>query len=120
MSNNSSPKSPPTEAQPIIHLTEDNFNTFTLQIPYLVIDFWAEWCGPCRFFAPIFEEISLEYPEIQFCKCNTEENRHIAAELHINVIPTLMFIKSGNVVHISCGALSREKFREELNSVFRA
>ncbi|HKM41091.1 MAG TPA: thioredoxin domain-containing protein [Methanocorpusculum sp.] len=120
MTNISDQISPPTEAMPIIHLSEDNFNAFTLRIPSLVIDFWAEWCGPCRYFAPIFEEISLEYPEIQFCKCNTEENCHIATELRINAIPTLMFIKSGTVVRIHCGVLSIEEFREELNSVFRA
>ncbi|HJJ43818.1 MAG TPA: thioredoxin domain-containing protein [Methanocorpusculum sp.] len=111
---------PPTETLPILTLTEENFNTFTLQIPTLVIDFWTEWCGSCRFFSQIFAEISLEYPKIQFCTCNTEENSSIASELRIRAVPTLMFIKNGTVLKIHCGALSKEEFREELNAVFRA
>ncbi len=110
---------PPTEALPILTLTEANFNSFTLQIPALVIDFWTEWCESCRFFAQIFSEVSLEYPEVQFCTCNTEENSHITTELHIRVVPTLMFIKHGTVVKIRCGALLKEEFREDLNAVFQ-
>ncbi|MDO9522556.1 MAG: thioredoxin family protein [Methanocorpusculum sp.] len=111
---------PPTEALPILTLTEVNFNSFTMQIPALVIDFLTDWCGSCRFFAQIFSEVSLEYPEVQFCTCNTEENSHIAAELHIRAVPTLMFIKNGTVVKIRTSALSEEEFREDLNAVFRA
>ena len=111
---------PPVEAQPVVHLDETNFNTFTLKIPNVVVDFWAEWCGPCRYFAPIFEETSKEYPEVQFCKCNTDENRWIAQELQINSIPTIMYIQNGTVQKIRLGAISQEKFREELNSVFRS
>jgi thioredoxin len=83
---------PPVEAQPVVHLDETNFNTFTLKIPNVVVDLWAEWCGPCRYFAPIFEETAKEYPEVQFCKCNTDENKWIAQELQINSIPTIMYI----------------------------
>lgn len=111
---------PPIEVLPILTLTEVNFNSFTMQIPALVIDFLTDWCGSCRFFAQIFSEVSLEYPEVQFCTCNIEENSHIAAELHIRAVPTLMFIKNGTVVKIRCGALSKEEFREDLNAVFRA
>ncbi len=120
MTNTSDLPAPPTEALPILTLTEANFNTFTLQIPALVIDFLTDWCGSCRFFAQIFSDVSLEYPEVQFCTCNTEENSHIAAELRIRAVPTLMFIKNGTVVKIRTGALSKEEFRNDLNAVFRA
>lgn len=111
---------PPVEAQPVVHLDETNFNTFTLKIPNVVVDLWAEWCGPCRYFAPIFEETAKEYPEVQFCKYNTDENKWIAQELQINSIPTIMYIQNGTVQKIRLGAISQEKFREELNSVFRS
>ncbi len=112
-------KTPPVEAQPVIHLDETNFNMFTLQIPNVVVDFWAEWCAPCRYFAPIFEETAKEYPEIQFCKCNTDENRRISQDLCITSIPTIMYIQNGTVVKLRSGAISQEKFREELNTVYR-
>ncbi|MDO5846344.1 MAG: thioredoxin [Methanocorpusculum sp.] len=113
-------ENPPMEAQPVIHLNGENFNTFTMQIPNVVVDFWAEWCVPCQFFAPVFEETAKEYPEIQFCKCNTDENEWIAQELRISAIPTLMFIKNGTVVRMRAGSLTQEKLREELNLVYRS
>lgn len=111
-------KKPEVAAMPVLHLTEENFNIFAA-VPNLVIDFWAEWCGPCQRFAPVFEDIHLEYPEIQFCKCNVDECRTIAQQYHIASIPTLFFVKSGNVIQIRSGALSPERFREELNRIYR-
>jgi len=107
------------EAMPVLHLTPENFNTFATQIPNVVIDFWAPWCGPCQRFGPIFEEVHNEYPEIQFCKCDTEECRSIALEFRISAIPTIFFIKNGQVVDAKTGALSAERLREELNRIYR-
>ncbi|HJJ28704.1 MAG TPA: thioredoxin [Methanocorpusculum sp.] len=112
-------KTPPVEAMPVIHLNEENFNAFASQIPNIVIDFWAEWCGPCKRFAPVFEEVHTEYPEVQFCKCNTDECPNVANQYHISAIPTIFFVKSGTVQRIVSGALSAERLREELNRVFR-
>jgi thioredoxin len=110
---------PPVEAMPVIHLNEENFNSFASQIPNIVIDFWAEWCGPCKMFAPVFEKVHVEYPEVQFCKCNTDECPNIARQHNISAIPTIFFVKSGTVQRIVSGALPEERLREELNRVFR-
>lgn len=103
----------------IIHITEENFNDIIKQNDKIVIDFWAEWCGPCRMFAPVFEKVSLEYPDVQFCKCNTDENQQIARELMISAIPTIMYIKSGSLVKREAGLRPEAILRKELDSVFR-
>lgn len=84
-------KIPPPEGRPIVHMTEYNFNAVMLKSENVVIDFWAEWCGPCRYFGPIFEEVALEYPEVQFCKCDTNWNHGIVTQLKITNIPLVMY-----------------------------
>lgn len=103
----------------VIHLTEYNFNKVLTEHPKIVIDFWAEWCGPCRNFGPIFEEVSLEYPEVQFCKCDTDRNQGIASQLKIASIPFVMFIIDSTVVRMRAGSVPAEKFRQEMDLVFR-
>lgn len=111
---------PPPEGWQVAHLTEYNFNQVTLGRAKVVIDFWAEWCGPCQYFGPIFEEMSVECPEVQFCKCDTDRNQGIASQLHITSIPRVLYIINGTVVRTHAGAMSAEKFRAELNQVFRS
>jgi thioredoxin len=69
------------------------------------IDFWAEWCGPCKRFAPIFEQASERYPEITFAKVDTEEQRELAARYGVTSIPTLVIYRDGIPVFSQPGAL---------------
>jgi thioredoxin 1 len=85
----------------------------------VVIDFWAAWCGPCRMFSPIIEEVSesKEYQgKITFGKVNTDENSGIAARYNIMSIPTAMLIKNGEVKAISIGVISKDALKKWINS----
>lgn len=70
-----------------------------------LIDFWADWCGPCKQFAPIYEQVSQEHPDITFGKVDTEEQEALAAAFEIRSIPTLMIIRDGVMVFRQAGVL---------------
>jgi thioredoxin 1 len=88
-----------------IALTSDNFKDVINNNDIVIVDFWAEWCGPCRSFAPTFEAASEKYPEIAFCKVNTEEEREMAAGFNIRSIPTLMVFREQVILYAEAGAL---------------
>lgn len=88
-----------------IKLTADNFKDTISNNDIVIIDFWAEWCGPCRSFAPAFEAASEKYPEIAFAKVNTEEERELAAGFNIRSIPTLMVFRDQVILYAEAGAL---------------
>lgn len=84
----------------VVKVTDKNFQTEVLESKTLVIvDFWAEWCGPCLALGPILEEIAHEHPnEIKICKVNVEDNPELAAKFNIRNIPFLAFIKGGQKI----------------------
>lgn len=93
----------------ILHLTDDNFETKVLSAdgPVLV-DFWAEWCGPCKMIAPIVSEVADEYEgKLTVGKLNIEEDPATAPKYGIRGIPTLLLFKGGNVVATKVGAISK-------------
>ena len=90
------------------NLTVENFNEKVQENQIVILDFWAPWCGPCRQFAPIFEETAKEYPDILFGKINTEEQQDLAAYFQIRSIPTVMAMKEGIVVFSQAGLLPKE------------
>jgi len=93
-----------------IDLTTKNFNETLDNNEIVIIDFWAEWCGPCRQFAPIFEKVAENNPDIVFAKVNTEEQSAIASQFGIYSIPTLMVSRDGIILMNQAGMLPEEAF----------
>jgi thioredoxin 1 len=91
-----------------ITLTSSNFDEVLRKYRYVVVDFWAEWCGPCRLIAPIIETLAKEYVgEVVFGKLNTSEEQDIANRYAITAIPSLLFFKNGRPVDKIVGALPK-------------
>ena len=91
-----------------IHVTKDTFQQEVLEskIPVLV-DFWAEWCGPCQMVLPIVEELGEEITDVKICKVNVDEQMELAKQYRVMSIPTLMVFKDGEMVKREMGAKSK-------------
>ena len=101
-----------------LNITTENFESLKNGERPLVVDFWATWCGPCRAIAPIIEELAGEYAgKINVGKCDVEENDDIAMEYGIRNIPTILFIKNGQVVDKFVGATTKAKLQEKFESL---
>ncbi|MBK8806839.1 MAG: thioredoxin [Bacteroidales bacterium] len=100
-------------------ITDSNFDELVLNTDKpVVIDFWAEWCGPCRMIAPIIEELPKEYADKAIiAKCDVDENSQIASKFSIRNIPTLLFLKNGVQVDKLVGAVPKDKIVEKLNAL---
>ena len=96
----------------IKHITDATFEAEVLQSaqPAVLVDYWAEWCGPCKMIAPILDEVATTYAgKLQITKMNVDENRDIPGKFGIRGIPTLMIFKGGQLAATKVGALSKSQ-----------
>ena len=92
------------------NLTKDNFKAEVESYSGLVaIDLWATWCGPCRMLAPVFEQLSLEYPDVKFCKINVDEEPELTKMFNVQSIPTVALVKDNTFVDLLVGYVPKEK-----------
>ena len=94
----------------IIKVNEENFEKEVLQSDKTVlVDFFANWCGPCKMLSPIVDEVAEEVSDVKVCKVDIDEARNLAIKYDIMSIPTLLVFKNGNVVNSSLGLVSKDK-----------
>jgi thioredoxin 1 len=103
----------------VMNVDETHFQEFIKTHPFVVLDFWAEWCAPCRRVAVVIEELSKEFSgKVTFGKCNTEDNRLLAMQFNITAIPSIMLFSHGMLVDRIIGAYPKEAIREKIIKKF--
>jgi thioredoxin 1 len=98
-------------------LTAENFERTVLDNDTVFVDFWAEWCGPCQRFGPVYEDVSEQHDGIVFAKVDTEAEQALAAAVNITSIPTLMAFRDGILVFRQPGALPKESLQSLISQV---
>ena len=96
----------------VVELNKDNFEQTINENDFVIVDFWAPWCAPCRSFAPVFEKVSEEHDNVVFAKVNTEDEQEIAAHFQIRSIPTLMIFREKIIIFSQPGALPEGSFKQ--------
>jgi|SRR5436305_169962 thioredoxin 1 len=104
-------------AENIIYATESNFNEEVLKSgPPVLVDFWAEWCGPCKMLSPVLDELAGEYGgKIKIAKVNIDENPNLATQYKVTAIPTLLLFKNGQVMEQVVGLKSKRDLKASLD-----
>lgn len=100
-----------------VELTRDNFEDVVAQGGIVLVDFWASWCGPCRQFAPVYEQASEEHPDIVFGSIDTEAQQELSGAFNVSSIPTLMIIRDSVVLFQQAGALPAATLNDLIGQV---
>jgi len=100
-----------------VEITEQNFEETITNNDIVIVDFWAEWCGPCKSFSPIYEEVSEKHDDIVFAKVDTEAQQGLAAHFQIRSIPTLMIFREQIVLFSQPGMLQASQLEEVIGKV---
>jgi len=96
----------------VVELTNANFDEVIRNNDFVIVDFWASWCGPCRSFAPIYEKVSEDHPDVVFAKVNTEAERELGMHFQIRSIPTLMIFREQIIIYAEAGMLPEPALKE--------
>ncbi|MCF2659286.1 MAG: thioredoxin [bacterium] len=103
-----------------LQITDANFEELLGTGKPMVLDFWAEWCGPCRMVSPIIDELAQEYEgRVTIGKINVDENDDVVGRFGIRNIPTVIFFKNGEMVDKIVGATSKDKFKEKVENLLK-
>ena len=101
----------------IIELTRDNLEATIRDHDIVLIDFWAEWCGPCRSFAPVFEKVAERHPDIAFAKVDIEQQQEVAQQFGIRSIPTLAIFREQTLIMLEAGAMPESTLEQAVEAV---
>lgn len=100
-----------------IELTTENFDN-VIKEGVSLVDFWAPWCGPCRMIAPVIDELAAEFDgKANICKVNTDEQQDLAVKYGVRSVPTILFMKDGEIVDTVIGAQSKQALADKINSL---
>ncbi|MDD1716348.1 MAG: thioredoxin [Methanolinea sp.] len=103
----------------LLHVDQARFTQMLAEHPRLVVDFWAEWCGPCRMVAPVIEDLAREMAgQVSFGKCNTDHNQNLAAQFGISAIPTILLFSQGRMIDRVIGAYPKDALRGRIVKAF--
>ena len=105
----------------VIELTMDNYMTEVKESDKpVVIDFYADWCGPCKMMAPVFHQLSDDMGEVKFAKCNVDENPALAMQFNVQTIPNIVITKNGETVGRSIGFVSKDELEDTIKGAMNS
>ena len=98
----------------IKELTSDAFDSFLDDNPVVVLDFWAPWCGPCKNFTQVIEQVSKQFPQVAFAKINIDQEKELAQDFNVRSVPFVMILKDRTALYADSGLLSAQQLAELL------